>query len=254
MTQGAHQSKQAIDQLVGLGRIRVWSVVITVFGDAVVPRGGVVASTSLAALSAEMGVKPEAFRVAMSRLTKDGWLQRSKKGRLSFFQLSEKGKAVFGPATTRIYAPYHGSADGWKLAVLPSSVDGAPDGAIALGGRSYLTPKDVGFEDALSVSGEFDVVPNWVKDRIGSTDLVQAYGDLYSTLSALDVTGSSPLSAAVLRTLIVHQWRRLVLRHADLPPEFFPEGWRGEDCRTIVHQLLADLAPAADAWFDSEIL
>lgn len=254
MTQGALQSKQAIARLVELDRIRVWSVVITVFGDAVVDRGGVVASSTLAALTSEMGVKPEAFRVAMSRLVKDGWVERTKQGRLSFYQLSEKGAFVFGPATQRIYASDAGSAQGWRLVLMPSAVEDAPNDAISLGGRAYLTKSTEDVADGLVMSGSIEALPDWAKDRIGPAELCAGYRDLHGVLSEVSAHGASPLEAAVLRSLIVHQWRRLVLRHGDLPASFFPDDWQGEACRAIVHQLLADLAPAADAWFDSEIL
>ena len=253
MTQGTLQSKQAIRQLVELSRIRVWSVVITIFGDAVVQRGGVVASSTLATLIAEMGVKPEAFRVAMSRLVKDGWIERSKKGRLSFYQLSKKGAAVFGPATQRIYAKEAGSSEGWRLVIMQNAVEDVPIDAITLGGRSYLTQAQEDVSDGFVVSGPFENVPDWVKNRVGTQDVYQGYCDLFALLKETSPRNLAPLDAAVLRLLIVHQWRRLLLRHADLPLGFFPKGWQGEDCRTIVHQLLADLAPAADDWFDTEI-
>lgn len=253
MTQGTFQSKQAIALLVELDRIRVWSVVITIFGDAVVDRGGIVASTTLAALIGEMGIKPEAFRVAMSRLTKDGWVERTKRGRLSFYQLSSKGAAVFGPAAKRIYAKAPGSADGWRLVVLQNAVEDAPEDAITLGGRTYLTQKLEDVADGLVVSGPIEAVPDWTKNRIGTPEVASGYAELHRVLQNLSVKDAAPMEAAALRVLIVHQWRRLVLRHADLPMSFFPDDWQGEACRALVRQLLADLAPAANAWFDTEI-
>lgn len=254
MTQRTLQSKQAIARLVELDRLRVWSVVITIFGDAVVDRGGVVASSTLAAVISEMGIKPEAFRVAMSRLTKDGWVERSKQGRLSFYQLSQKGAAVFGPASDRIYAKSAGSADGWRLVVVQGAIEDAPEDAVVLGGRTYLTRSTEEIADGLVMSGSIDVLPDWVKARIGPEDINDGYRDLYAVLQDVVVDGAAPLEVATLRCLIVHQWRRLVLRHGDLPSSFFPKEWQGEACRSLVQQLLADLAPAANAWFDSEIL
>ena len=254
MTQGTLQSKQAIARLVELDRLRVWSVVITIFGDAVVERGGVVASSTLAALIAEMGIKTEAFRVAMSRLTKDGWVERTKQGRLSFYQLSQKGAAVFGPATERIYAKAAGTAEGWRLVVVKGAVEDAPEDAVVLGGRAYLTQSVEEVGDAVVMSGTIETLPDWAKTRIGPKEVGDGYLDLLAVLQDISAEGATPLEAATLRCLIVHQWRRLVLRHGDLPLSFFPADWRGEDCRALVHHLLADLAPAADAWFDSEIL
>lgn len=254
MTQGTLQSKQAITRLVELDRLRVWSVVITIFGDAVMDRGGVVASTTLAAVISEMGIKPEAFRVAMSRLTKDGWVERTKQGRLSFYQLSKKGADVFDPATKRIYAKQAGSAQGWRLVVVQGAIEDAPEDAVVLGGRAYLTQSKDDALDGLVMSGRIEALPEWAKARIGPAEIGDGYKDLLAVLQDVSVHGATPLESAVLRCLIVHQWRRLVLRHGDLPLTFFPKDWQGEACRARVHQLLADLAPTANAWFDSEIL
>lgn len=255
MEQDSAQGKQAIDALVGLGHMRVWSVIITIFGDGVVGRGGKVASTTLAALTEQMGVKPEAFRVALSRLTKDGWIERSKSGRLSFYRLSTQGLAEFGPATARIYAPQAGGADGWHLVVLPTAVGEPPlGGAVSLGGRCYLSPHPVKNAEALTVSGTIGPVPDWVKDRLGVADIAGDYVALRRVLRHCSGAGVSDLQAAVIRVLLVHQWRRLVLRHADLPLRFFPDDWQGESCRIEVHRLHAALAQAADRWFDAQIV
>ena len=255
MEQDSAQGKQAIDDLIGLGHMRVWSVIITIFGDAVVGRGGKVASTTLAALTEQMGVKPEAFRVALSRLTKDGWIERSKRGRLSFYRLSAQGLAQFGPATERIYAPRSGAEDGWHLVVLPSAVGEPPlGGAVSLGGRCYLSPHPVKNAAALTMSGEIGTVPDWVKDRLGTADIAAEYTALFQVLRHCSGAGVSDLQAAVIRVLLVHQWRRLVLRHADLPLRFFPVGWQGEACRAEVHRLRTELALAADQWFDAQFV
>ena len=253
MEQGSEQGKRAIDQLVGLGQVRVWSVIITIFGDAVVSRGGEVAASTLSALTEQMGVKPEAFRVALSRLTKDGWITRRKRGRLSFYQLSAQGAAEFGPATKRIYATAPGSAEGWKLVLLPSgAAEETPLRGISLGGRAYLVGPEDKTAQGFQVSGGFDVIPDWVRARVGPDDLMQGYAALETVLADLDIANLSDRQSAALRVLVVHQWRRLVLRHADLPERFFPDGWKGEACRAHVLQLLGNLSAASDRWFDNQ--
>ena len=44
-------------------------------------------------------------RTAMSRLAADGWLERNKVGRNSFYRLDEKGRQTFDTATRHIYDP-----------------------------------------------------------------------------------------------------------------------------------------------------
>lgn len=43
----------------------------------------------------------------------------------------------------------------------------------------------------------------------------------------------------VLRSLIVHNWRRLVLRHPALPAAFVDQDWPGHQCHVLVADLLA---------------
>ncbi|MEP5760757.1 MAG: PaaX family transcriptional regulator C-terminal domain-containing protein [Litoreibacter sp.] len=55
----------------------------------------------------------------------------------------------------------------------------------------------------------------------------------------------SNLEIAALRILIVHGWRRIVLRTPALPDFVFPDHWAGPACRDHVARLLTQL-PAQD--------
>src|SRR5262249_49197965 len=80
-----------------------WSVIITVFGDAIVPRGGSVWLGTLVRFFAALGINDGVVRTAMSRLAADGWLERSRVGRNSFYHLTKKGRVTFKQATAHIY-------------------------------------------------------------------------------------------------------------------------------------------------------
>ena len=245
--------KTAIDSLVALGQMRVWSLIITIFGDAVLPRGGTAPSTALAELTGAIGVKPEAFRVALSRLTRDGWIERSRTGRHSFYRLSQKGLDTFAPASARIYAAAPGEVSRWQLVARPGG-DG-PDGFAEVAPRLWLGPVGALVPgDALAVEGSLADPPDWARAALTDVDTVAGYAALADVLdSVLDEvarTKLDPLTAAAIRTLVIHQWRRLVLRHGDWPAGVFPEGWQGEVCRDRVHAILATL-PQASNWFDT---
>lgn len=244
--------KTAIDSLVALGQMRVWSLIITIFGDAVLPRGGTAPSTALAELTGAMGVKPEAFRVALSRLTRDGWIERSRTGRHSFYRLSDKGLDTFAPASTRIYATAPGPVPRWQIVARPEGE--GPDGFAEVAPRLWLGPAGAVLPaDALAVEGELANPPDWVREAVADADTVAGYSALAEVLESvrmgIGTTHPDPLTAAVVRTLVIHQWRRLVLRHADWPLEVFPDGWQGEACRDSVHAILSAL-PQAGNWFD----
>src|SRR5215468_5710157 len=84
---------------------RTGSIIITVFGDAIVPRGGSVALGTLLEFFAAIDVDSTVVRTAMSRLTADGWFEREKVGRNSFYRLKKKGRLTFDIATKHIYDP-----------------------------------------------------------------------------------------------------------------------------------------------------
>src|SRR5580692_1935311 len=84
---------------------RTGSIVITVFGDAIVPRGGAVWLGTLLGFFAALDIDGNVVRTAMSRLAADGWLERSKVGRNSFYRLNKKGRQTFDAAAKHIYDP-----------------------------------------------------------------------------------------------------------------------------------------------------
>src|SRR5260370_24035516 len=82
---------------------RTGSIVITVFGDAIVPRGGSVWLGTLLEFFKTIDIESGVVRTAMSRLATDGWLERNKVGRNSFYRLVKKGRQTFEAATKHIY-------------------------------------------------------------------------------------------------------------------------------------------------------
>src|SRR5271156_2866964 len=70
---------------------RTGSIVITLFGDAIVPRGGSVWLGTLLAFFETLDIDSGVVRTAMSRLAADGWLERNKVGRNSFYRLGGEG-------------------------------------------------------------------------------------------------------------------------------------------------------------------
>src|SRR5690242_21309779 len=84
---------------------RTGSIVITVFGDAIVPRGGAVWLGTLLEFFTGLDIDGSVVRTAMSRLTAEGWFERSKLGRNSFYRLVKQGQQTFAAATRHIYDP-----------------------------------------------------------------------------------------------------------------------------------------------------
>src|SRR5882757_9405268 len=99
----AHPLARIIEQL-KREPSRTGSIVITVFGDAIVPRGSSVWLGTLLEFFKTLDIDSGVVRTAMSRLAADGWLERSRVGRNSFYRLAEKGRETFREATEHIYS------------------------------------------------------------------------------------------------------------------------------------------------------
>lgn len=260
-----HQT--AIQILGALGDLRVWSVIITIFGDAVMPRGGKVSASVLATLTDRLGIRPEALRVALFRLGKDGWITRSKQGRNSYYTLTKRGRETFLPASRRIYAKAPVLEGPWHIAALGPGTEtdrALIDERLTQAGYIRLTPllflgaahvcpaQDTSGHHALVISGTLHQLPDWAREALAPETLQQDYVRLEAALLSLRKLPlpKDPETNAALRVLLVHQWRRMLLRHADLPTEVLPKSWRGEACRTLVLELYQNLSKPADQWLD----
>src|SRR5260370_13961646 len=105
--------------------VRAWSLIVTLYGDAIVPRGGSLWLGSLTQIMARFGIDAGHVRTAMSRLVTDGWLERERIGRNSYYRLSKREQASFAAATRRIYFGAAQPFDG-RLRLPPLGPDAHP--------------------------------------------------------------------------------------------------------------------------------
>lgn len=269
MKDAAATLESLIDRLHERGRLRVWSLVVTVFGDAIVPRGGRVALSTLQEIMARLRVEPGALRTAMSRLAGDQWVTRERQGRNSFFSLDEHGRHAFDLATRRIYAAGPPAWDGkWTVAIAPPGANGAGGDLASLGfvrinGGVFLRPETAEAPDAsgelagmLVVHGESAEHPDTFRALWPSQEIAEAYRAFSERfrplLDALEGGASLvPLDAAAARTLLVHDWRRIVLRDPGLPAQLLPPDWPAEEARAIARRIYRALRAPSERWLDS---
>ncbi|MGJ8527557.1 PaaX family transcriptional regulator [Maritalea sp.] len=265
--------KPLIDHLHSDGRLRVWSMVITIFGDAIQPRGGVVAMSDLHEILGALGVESGAVRTAMSRLAKEGWVTRQKQGRNSFYKLSEAGLNSFVPATQKIYrAEYAPEPTTILMAVGPNVLGKAREQQnaqiVAMGGEHlrngvglFADPTDKVREQIkatglMSIEGEMSTLPDWVIDKLDLQPLAEAYHGLIDRFTSLAVTREqldqlTSLEALCARILLVHEWRRLILKQPDLPARLLPQDWPGAAAHNLVSTLYRQLLAPSEKWWSA---
>jgi len=240
---------------------RTGSVIATVYGDAIAPRGGEVALASLLELMAALGAGDGVVRTAVSRLTRDGWLDRQRTGRRSFYRLSSRGVQEFADAVPRIYGPLSGPWNGqFRLvfaeagvertmleragyALLAPGVLVAPDTALAPppGTPALLgagTPKTM---QAIAARA-------WPVAQVGAG--YQRLVGLFDNVAAV-ADSLPPLDALAARVLLIHEYRRVALRDPHLPAGLLPADWPGVPARALCARLYAVLAPASECWLDA---
>ncbi|MEO0400805.1 MAG: PaaX family transcriptional regulator C-terminal domain-containing protein [Pseudomonadota bacterium] len=242
---------QATQALADLGALRVWSLLVTVFGDLAPdhPLDG----PTLSVLMTGIGIKPEATRVALHRLRSDGWITSQKHGRISAHSLTTTGQHHSVAARQRIYGTPDEMGRGAFVIVTPdidSSLDPAEFAQIAP--RLFVCGADTPFPDTAMQLAPMDLPP-WLGRQIETETMRDAYKSLHAVLMDIDAelpagTELAPLDTAVLRVMIVHAWRRLALKHPDLPQAAHSPDWRGHACRALVTTLLERFArPELDA-------
>lgn len=242
----------SIAQLNDLQNLRVWSIIVSLFGDLAQKPGDQISGTTLTRIITPMGIKPEAIRVALHRLRKDGWIESERSGRASVHYLTKFGRSQSAAVTPRIYARNPQVPESWHM-LLAEDGSGQANGQGALE-DALLLPQYISINrstalghgtvptglDDLFVAVVSDLeAPRWLQTRLFPDDMVQACQLLLEALRKIAPPADiSAVQIATLRTLIVHHWRRIALRHPDLPDQFHPKGWAGETCRSHVFDLL----------------
>jgi phenylacetic acid degradation operon negative regulatory protein len=266
---------------------RAGSLIVTVFGDAILPRGGAVQLADLMTLLTAFKLNGGQVRTALSRLVDDGWLAGERRGRHSLYRLTQTGRHRFEEATRRIYfGPPREWRGDWHVAILPQS---GPEG------REALLKKDLGWlgfgtlaagvmlhpapdrrslasviddlpaaERPLVVAGDagFRAAPILARDLVARCwdlrALTAAYRHFVAAFAPLATALESgfapaPLPALLARLMLIHDYRRIILRDPMLPPDLLPEGWIGRNAYGLARSIYHGLAAAAEAWIGEHL-
>lgn len=262
--------------------LRAKSVIVTIYGDSILPHGGSTWLGSLIRLVAPLGLSERMVRTAVFRLTRDDWLQAEPIGRRSYYGLTTEGRRRFESAHRRIYALAQPPWDGGWLLVLTHALPLEPArreavrrdlmwqgfGTLAQGVLARPGSDDEGLRqtlDALDLTDRVVVMRaqgHPLTDPAASIALVQGCWDL-ETLGAdygafldrfrpvwraLEAAGPdcTPAQAFMIRTLLIHDYRRVLLRDPMLPVEVLPADWPGSAVRLLCRNIYRATGPLAE--------
>ena len=227
---------------------RVWSLLVTVFGELAQDRDARISGLLLRHLSEHIGIKPEAVRVALHRLRKDGWIDSERTGRTSAYFLTPWGRQQSIAASPRIYARGPAASEAWLVVFNPghSAQDSDASGAWISSNLLVTSVRPESNEVVTTELRSTDALPDWITNKACDPATVSLSQDFLAALEALrasldTATGLTPMQIAALRVLLVHGWRRIVLKAPLLPDHVFSDGWRGMQCRAGIFDLLDQL-------------
>jgi phenylacetic acid degradation operon negative regulatory protein len=264
----AHPLSRIIDQL-KREPSRTGSIVITVFGDAIVPRGGSVWLGTLLKFFESLDIDSSVVRTAMSRLAADGWLTRKKVGRNSFYRLAEKGRQTFELATRHIYDPPPSDWTGrFELLLIGNGEDrdvsrealrnagfGSPLPGVWVAPSGVPVPDEAANAIRLEVSAEDDsgrrlLSASWPLDR--TADAYLKFMAMFEPLRAVlgPASALSDADAFTARILLIHYYRRVVLRDPLLPGDLLPADWPGRAARKLCGEIYRALLAPSEQWLD----
>jgi phenylacetic acid degradation operon negative regulatory protein len=248
---------------------RTGSIVITLFGDAIVPRGGSVWLGTLLEFFKSLDIDSGVVRTAMSRLASDGWLERDKVGRNSFYRLAKKGRQTFDTAVTHVYNPLLAGWTGrFELLLITDGADrdasrdalkdagfGSPLPGVFVAPSGVPVPAAAQDAIRLEVSAEDDSGRRLLRESWPIERTADAYLRFIRTFEPLRgwIDRREPLSdsdAFTARILLIHHYRRVVLRDPLLPTALLPADWPGSAARALCGEIYRGLLSASEQWLD----
>jgi phenylacetic acid degradation operon negative regulatory protein len=276
-----------------LQRVQAGSLLLTAFGDLLIPRGSRVWLGSLIQLLSVLGVNERMIRTAVFRLAQDNWLAAEALGRRSDYVLTEVGAQRIAEASRRIYAAQSPAWDQrWRLIFVVKEIDPAEREALrralfwqgfgSLGQGGFVHPSTdlesvfgtlaadglesvcrallpVRAADAAIAesAGPHDLVMQaWNLDHLAHRyqGFVDTYEPVLQELQDHTTHGISTETALLIRLLLVHDYRRLLLRDPDLPAELLPKKWPGEAARALCRSLYRLILPPSEAHIDQAFI
>ncbi len=251
---------------------------MTIFGDCIMPRGGAISLRSLIRVAAPFGLNERLVRTATARLAQEGWLDSRRVGNSSEYRLSPDGRERFAEAAVRIYGdPATEWSGRWRLVVLPPMPaaerqtlrrDLTWRGFGEIGNGVFAHPEYPADErrpsapagqlaaNALVFDAELPdaaaaarlVTLGWDIKALGKRyrAFVERFEDARAACRAR--APLEPQAAFIVRTLLIHEYRRLHLRDPLLPARLLRPDWPGTRAAVLCRDVYACVFGTSEAY------
>lgn len=235
-------------------------ILVTLFGDVVSTHGEVVCQTSLVAMGKALGFADGSIRTAVFRLSSDGLIESQQVGRRSDYRISADMGVLATESIYRAFLPPTDSWNGdWEWVSLHVddlvrthqsrlAADLMNEGFCRVSNTTfvrpvlpeYLSTRSVfgpSFSDhAIRFVGQMDdrtslkTAPTVLASLFSLPSLAECYrGFIHDCEPVLQaIVEDQPITAEqafVIRTVMIHRWRKLVGRDPLLPACYLPKDW-----------------------------
>lgn len=261
--------EQSVAQILAESPIKAAAFIVTIYGDVVEPRGGVVWIGNLIDTCAEVGISETLVRTAVSRLVSAGQLVGERDGRRSYYRLSAPARAEFAAAAQVLFGPpeeedWHfvhlsGPAAEEEMQMLQRSGYGRVNARLAVGPRRPPVLRSDATSFRAEAMNEGRALRSFAAeywDLSPHRTAYEAFLGQFRPLADLMEGGKSLASASCLtaRLLLVHKFRAVVLRDPRLPAASLPAGWPGMPARQLFARFYCALSPGADRYVGERFL
>jgi len=277
----ARRADAMISRLLKQIKPKAKSVIVTIYGDAITHHGGSAWLGSIIKLAAPLGLNERVVRTSVFRLAKEDWLVADQVGRRSYYRLTEAGRHRFDTAHSRIY--HHASRpwDGhWTFVIidfaalkgkngeaLRSDLRWQGFGQLTAGVMLHPDPDKAALHQALTdadaskhalvmhAAAETAPAPAAVRGLVERCwDLQRLAADYAAFLDTFRPVWQAlhhaahldPETCFVVRTLLMHSYRRVLLRDPKLPDELLEANWPGASARLLCSNLYRLVQAAAE--------
>lgn len=235
---------------------RCAAFIVTIYGDIVEPRGGVLWMGNLVNLCAKAGLNESLVRTSVSRLVSAGQLIGERCGRKSFYRLAPATRIEYRDVSQRVYylPPL---PDSWLIIANNNvaSDEFLKSHKFAILNRDLIFgPKIAGnhpegliFE--AKVIHDNNRLPDFVANywNIGqSANNYHNFINKFSPLDKLHLNRFSPFDCLMLRLALVHDFRHALADDPNLPRNALPNDWPADDARILFARIYMTLSDRAD--------
>jgi phenylacetic acid degradation operon negative regulatory protein len=253
------------------------SALFDLYGDHLLHRGGHAPVAALIKLLEPLGVRAPAVRTAISRMVAQGWLEPAEvegpSGPVPGYALTDRARVRLDQAGARIYRTGADWDGRWHVRVLAPIADRSRRERVRSQLR-FLGMAPVSDSTWVSPHASVEVDQLLLEEGLVAVCLTTTdLGPVPLVLEAFDVAGLAreydawladaaelvasagrgpvvDVAAFVVRSELVHSWRKFLFSDPGLPDSLLPRDWPGRRAAAFFDEHANRLLPAANRFID----